>query len=134
LKGAPGPEWKVVKEAVQRLIRIAELLLTILHNKDEGFDQFVELARRDARDYWQTIRRVLQRMDKFNDDRASRALDHASRADASRRNIRRNIGGANMGGSSLHIRSSLDSSRIRSRDRNSRRTDSRHQKRKRPER
>jgi AbiU2 len=53
LKGASGPEWKVVKEAVQRLIRITELLLTILHNKDEGFDQFVELARRDARDYWQ---------------------------------------------------------------------------------
>jgi len=53
LKEAPGPEWGTVKEAMQRLIRIAELVLTILHKKDEGFDQFVELARRDARDYWE---------------------------------------------------------------------------------
>jgi hypothetical protein len=53
LKEAPGPEWGTVKEAMQRLIRIAELVLTILHTKDEGFDQFVELARRDARDYWE---------------------------------------------------------------------------------
>jgi len=53
LKQAPGPEWKVVKEAVRRLIRIVELLLTILHKKDEGFDQFVELARRDAQDFWE---------------------------------------------------------------------------------
>jgi hypothetical protein len=52
LKNAPGPEWKVVKQAVQRLIHIAELLLTILQKKDESFDQFVELARRDARDFW----------------------------------------------------------------------------------
>ena len=53
LKNAPGPEWGVVKEAVQRLIRIAELLLTILQKSDESFDQFVELARRDARDFWE---------------------------------------------------------------------------------
>jgi hypothetical protein len=53
LKEAPGPEWGVVKEAVQRLVRIAELLLTILQKKDEGFDQFVQLARRDARDFWE---------------------------------------------------------------------------------
>lgn len=53
LKKASGPEWRTVKEAMRRLIRIAELLLTILHKKDEGFDQFVELARRDARDYWE---------------------------------------------------------------------------------
>ena len=52
LKKAPGPEWGVDKEAVQRLICIAELLLTILQKKDESFGQFVELARRDARDFW----------------------------------------------------------------------------------
>jgi hypothetical protein len=38
---------------MQRLIHIAELLLTILQKKDESFDQFVELARRDARDFWE---------------------------------------------------------------------------------
>ena len=53
LKKAPGPEWGVVKEAMQRLIHIAELLLTILQKQDDGFDQCVELSRQDARDFWQ---------------------------------------------------------------------------------
>jgi hypothetical protein len=53
LKKAPGPEWRVVKEAIQRLIHIAELLLTILQKSDESFDQFIKLARRDARDFWE---------------------------------------------------------------------------------
>jgi len=53
LKEAPGPEWKTVKQAIRRLVRIAELLLTILQKRDESFDQFLELARRDARGFWQ---------------------------------------------------------------------------------
>jgi orotate phosphoribosyltransferase-like protein len=48
-----GPDWKTVKEAVTRLINIAEILLTILHKKDEGFDQAVEIARQIAADFWE---------------------------------------------------------------------------------
>jgi hypothetical protein len=46
------PEWGVIKEAVQRLIEMAELLLNVLHRKDESFGQFSKLARRDADDFW----------------------------------------------------------------------------------
>jgi hypothetical protein len=53
LREVDGPDWKTVKEAVERLIRIAEILLTVLHKKDEGFDQFVEIARRTAKDFWE---------------------------------------------------------------------------------
>jgi hypothetical protein len=53
LKNAPGPEWAVVKEAIQRLIKIAELLLTIVHNKSVDFDRSAALAGRDARDFWE---------------------------------------------------------------------------------
>jgi AbiU2 len=53
LKKAPGPEWAVIKEAMQRLIKIAELLLTIVHNRSVDFDQSAALARRDARDFWE---------------------------------------------------------------------------------
>jgi AbiU2 len=47
-----GPDWKTVKEAINRLVEIAKLLLTILHRKDESFGQFRELAERDANDFW----------------------------------------------------------------------------------
>jgi hypothetical protein len=50
----PGPDWKVVKEAVKRLIDVAEILLTILHQKDEGFGQFLEITRQVAVDFWET--------------------------------------------------------------------------------
>jgi AbiU2 len=53
LSEAQGPDWETVKEAVRRLINIAEILLTILHKKDEGFDQAVEIARRIAADFWE---------------------------------------------------------------------------------
>jgi len=43
-----GPDLRTVKEAVARLIRVAEILLTVLHKKDEGFDQAVEIARQIA--------------------------------------------------------------------------------------
>jgi AbiU2 len=52
LKKAPGPEWRTVKQAIRRLLRITELLLTLLHKKDESFDQFQKLAHKDARDFW----------------------------------------------------------------------------------
>jgi hypothetical protein len=48
-----GPDWTTVKEAVGRLINVAEILLTILHKKDEGFDQAVEIARQIAADFWE---------------------------------------------------------------------------------
>jgi hypothetical protein len=52
LREVEGPDWKTVKEAVERLIRVAEILLTILHKKDESFDQAVKIARRIADDFW----------------------------------------------------------------------------------
>jgi hypothetical protein len=51
-KGVKGPEWGDIKKAIQRLINVAEILLTILHQKDESFGQFVEIAKRDARAFW----------------------------------------------------------------------------------
>ena len=53
LTDVKGPDWSTVKEAVRRLVRLAELLLTIVHRKDEGFDQAIEIAKRIATDYWQ---------------------------------------------------------------------------------
>jgi len=47
-----GPDWGTVKEAVRLLIETAELLLTLLHKKDESVAQSRELAKRDARDFW----------------------------------------------------------------------------------
>jgi hypothetical protein len=55
-----GPDWKTVKEAVERLIRVAEILLTILHKKDESFDQAVEIARRVAKDFWEGETRLVR--------------------------------------------------------------------------
>ena len=54
LTDVKGPDWSTVKEAVRRLVRVAELLLTLVHRKDEGFDQATEIAKRIAADYWQT--------------------------------------------------------------------------------
>jgi hypothetical protein len=48
-----APDWPTVKEAVERLIRVAEILLTILHKEDQGFDQAVEFARQIASDFWE---------------------------------------------------------------------------------
>ena len=48
-----GPDWSTVKEAVRRLVRVAELLLTLVDRKGEGFDQTTEIAKRIAADYWQ---------------------------------------------------------------------------------
>jgi hypothetical protein len=48
---SPAPEWGV-KEAVQRLIEMAELLLNILHQRNEPFGQFTSLAERHAADFW----------------------------------------------------------------------------------
>ncbi len=47
------PAWSTVKEAVQRLVRLAEILLTILHQKDESFGQAIEIARKEAADFWE---------------------------------------------------------------------------------
>jgi hypothetical protein len=53
LTDVKGPDWSTVKDAVRRLVRVAELLLTLVHRKDEGFDQATEIAKRIAADYWQ---------------------------------------------------------------------------------
>jgi hypothetical protein len=42
-----------MKEAVGRLIQVAEILLTILHQKDESFEQAVKIARQIAADFWE---------------------------------------------------------------------------------
>jgi hypothetical protein len=47
------PAWSTVKEAVQRLVQVAEILLTILHQKDESFGQAIENARKEAADFWE---------------------------------------------------------------------------------
>jgi Asp-tRNA(Asn)/Glu-tRNA(Gln) amidotransferase A subunit family amidase len=47
------PEWNTIKDAVRRLVRIAEALLTILHRKDESFGQATKIAQRIAADFWQ---------------------------------------------------------------------------------
>jgi hypothetical protein len=53
LREVEPPPWKTIKEAVERLILVAEILLTILHQKDEGFEQAVEIARQIAADFWE---------------------------------------------------------------------------------
>ena len=47
------PNWYTIKEAVGRLIQVAEILLTILHQKDESFEQAVKIARQIAADFWE---------------------------------------------------------------------------------
>jgi hypothetical protein len=47
------PSWRTMKEAVGRLIQVAEILLTILHQKDESFEQAVKIARQIAADFWE---------------------------------------------------------------------------------
>jgi hypothetical protein len=47
------PSWYTMKEAVGRLIQVAEILLTILHQKDESFEQAVKIARQIAADFWE---------------------------------------------------------------------------------
>jgi hypothetical protein len=53
LTDVKGPDWSTVKEAVRRLVRVAELLLTLVHRTDEGFDQATQIAKRIGADYWQ---------------------------------------------------------------------------------
>ena len=53
LREVEPPTWKTVKDAVERLILVAEILLTILHQKDESFEQIVEIARKAAVDFWE---------------------------------------------------------------------------------
>lgn len=47
------PSWQTMKDAVERLILVAEILLTILHRKHEGFKQVVQVARKAAADFWE---------------------------------------------------------------------------------
>ena len=47
-----GPTWGVIKETLDRLVRIAENLLPLVLQKDENFDQANELFKRDADAFW----------------------------------------------------------------------------------
>jgi AbiU2 len=47
-----GPTWGVMKEALQRLVRIAENLLTLVLDKSKSFDEEQELFKRDADAFW----------------------------------------------------------------------------------
>jgi hypothetical protein len=53
LREVESPTWKTMKEAVEHLILVAEILLTILHQKDESFEQAVAIARKAATDFWE---------------------------------------------------------------------------------
>jgi AbiU2 len=47
-----GPTWGVMKQAIERLVAVAEILLVILHQRDEGFDQVLKLARENSDAFW----------------------------------------------------------------------------------
>jgi HEPN superfamily AbiU2-like protein len=47
-------EWDLALEALRRLIKIAKLLSAILRTEGRDFEQFERLAKRDAKDFWQT--------------------------------------------------------------------------------
>jgi hypothetical protein len=47
-----GPTWIIIKETLQRLVRVAENLLTLVLDKSESFDQARELFDRDADAFW----------------------------------------------------------------------------------
>ena len=53
LQEVEPPTWKTMKDAVEHLILVAEILLTILHQKDESFEQAVAIARKAAADFWE---------------------------------------------------------------------------------
>jgi hypothetical protein len=53
LQEVEPPTWKTMKDAVEHLILVAEILLTILHQKDESFEQAVEIAPQIAADFWE---------------------------------------------------------------------------------
>jgi AbiU2 len=53
LREVEPPTWNTMKEAVEHLILVAEILLTILHQKDESFEQAVAIARKAATDFWE---------------------------------------------------------------------------------
>ena len=53
LSAPQGPTWTEVKEAIERLVHVTEILLTILHQKDESFGQFQAIAREVAGDFWE---------------------------------------------------------------------------------
>jgi hypothetical protein len=53
LAAPEGPTWKDVKEAVERLVHVTEILLTILHQKDESFGQFQAIASEVASEFWE---------------------------------------------------------------------------------
>ena len=52
LQEIKGPDWRTLKESVSHLVRIAEILLTILHKKDESFPQAIGIAQKTAADFW----------------------------------------------------------------------------------
>jgi hypothetical protein len=53
LAASQGPTWKELKEAVERLVHVTEILLTILHRKDESFGQFQAIDAEVASDFWE---------------------------------------------------------------------------------
>jgi hypothetical protein len=48
-----------MKQAVKHLIAVAEILSVIVHQRDEGFDQLLELARENARASWRVAAQEL---------------------------------------------------------------------------
>ena len=48
-----------MKQAIKRLVAVAEILLEILHRRDEGFDQSLKLARENASAFWSVASRKI---------------------------------------------------------------------------
>jgi hypothetical protein len=53
LAAPQGPTWKEVKEAVERLVHVTEILLAILHQKDGSFGELKAIAAEVANDFWE---------------------------------------------------------------------------------
>jgi hypothetical protein len=53
LREVEPPSWQTIKDAVEHLIQVAEIFLSVLHQKDEGFEQAVSIARKAAMDFWE---------------------------------------------------------------------------------
>jgi hypothetical protein len=49
-----------MKQAIERLVAVAEILLVILHQKDEAFNQFLKIARENAGAFWSVASRTRQ--------------------------------------------------------------------------
>ena len=75
LSRASGPTWGVMKQAIERLVTAVELLLEMLHGRDEGFDHHLKLVRENADAFWSFSLQELQE----NGDRRTNFLTKSTK-------------------------------------------------------